>query len=74
MRAKFLKKKQWNDVDNHGQGCHSAKMGADSVAENTLNTPKCIQPSAQLAQKFRILLKKKLHWESVVHGHSRSNV
>ena len=69
MRAKFLKKKQWNDVDNH-----SAKMGADSVAENTLNTPKCIQPSAQLAQKFRILLKKKLHWESVVHGHSRSNV
>ena len=36
-----------------------AKVGTDSVAENTLNTPKCIQPSAQLAQKFRIPYSRK---------------
>ena len=27
---------------NHGQGTHSAKMGADNLAENTLQKPKFI--------------------------------
>ena len=40
-------------------------MSADKLAENTLNyLPKL---SAQ-AQKFGILMKKILHWESVVRG------
>ena len=29
---------------NHGQGTHSAEMGADSSTENTLNAPEFICP------------------------------
>jgi hypothetical protein len=42
----------------HGQGTHSSKTGAASLAKNTPNLLKKIGRSSQLAQKFRILLKK----------------
>ena len=48
---------------NHEQGTHSVKMGANSLAENTQNTPK----SVQLAHQFCIcIVKNRLHWASLV--------
>jgi hypothetical protein len=31
--------------ENHGQGTHYTKMGADKLAENTPNAPKIICPN-----------------------------
>ena len=43
----------------HGQGTHSTKMGADKLAKNNPNAPKCICPNClQKAQKFGISMKK----------------
>ena len=50
----FLLKKQLKDV-NHGQRTHSAKIGAESLAENT---PKCIRLISPIDLKFGIPLKK----------------
>jgi hypothetical protein len=50
-------KKKLNDGD-HGQATVSAKMGADSSAQNTPNIPKVIHPISPIAQKFGISLRK----------------
>ena len=53
-----LQKKYLND-GNHGQETHvSAKMGADSLAENTLNTTKFIQPICSIGPNVWNIRKK----------------
>ena len=60
----FCRKKQLND-ENHAQGTHSAKMGADSLAENT---PKNIWPTCQIGQNVWDIVEKSLHGAAVVRG------
>ena len=65
-------------MEKHGQGTHSTNMGADKLTENTPNAPKLMHLSklSAQAQKFRISMKNKLHWSSVVRGyvHKDSNL
>ena len=50
----------------HGQGTHSTKMGADKLAENTPNAPKCFGPICLPKPKSLGFLKKNSLWVSVV--------
>ena len=63
-------------MEKYGQGTHSTNMGADKLTENTPNAPKLMSKLSAQAQKFGILMKKKLHWASVVRGyvHKDSNL
>ena len=49
----------FRDFGNHWQGTHSAKMCADSLAENTPNTPKFIQPICPICKKVQDIFEKK---------------
>ena len=60
-KQSFYGKKQLN-YGNHGQGTHSAKMGADSSAKNI---PKFIRTICQIGQKVWDIVEKKLHWTSI---------
>ena len=43
-------------------------MNADKLFESTPNTPEFYLPKlSNQAQKFGILMKKRIHWVSVVH-------
>ena len=53
-------------MENHGHGTHSAKMGADSLAENTSNTPKLIWPIRPNGPKVWDVVEKRHHWASIV--------
>ena len=53
----FCRKKQSNDR-NHGKATHSAKMGGDSLAENTSDdTPKFIRPICPFGPKAWDIIK-----------------
>ena len=51
MKSKVFCRIKLNDQPS-GKGNHSAKMGADSLVENTQNTRKCIWPICPLCQNF----------------------
>jgi hypothetical protein len=55
-------------MGKHGQGTHCTKMGADSLAENSPNTPEFICP------KFLDFNEKRLHRASVVRGSETRSV
>ena len=57
----FVKKNQQQNDGNHGQGTHSAKMGADSSAKNTPNVPKVIRPICPIGPKVWNIVEKRLH-------------
>ena len=42
-------------MDKHGQGTHCTKMGADSLAENTENTPELISPKFWISMRRGII-------------------
>ena len=53
----------------HGQGTHSTKMGADSLAENTPNASKHFSPKCLPKPKSWNFLKKALSlWVTIVRG------
>ena len=54
LKIKVFCRKKMND-GNHGQGTHNAKMGADSLAENTPYTTKCIRPIFLIGPKGILL-------------------
>ena len=56
------------DFGKHSQGTHSSKIGADSSAENTPNTPECICQIVCPSPKVWDIDEKRLHWASVVRG------
>ena len=56
----------------HGQGTHCSKMGADKLAENTLNAPKFICPNFLPKPKSLGFRWKRLHWVSVVRGSTQT--
>ena len=63
----FLCKKQLND-GNHGQGAHSAKMGADSLAENNPNISKKSRLICPIGPNLWNIVEKRLHQTSVIRG------
>ena len=54
----FVEKNQLND-GNYGQGTNSAKMRTDSLAKNTLNTPKFIRLTYPIGPKVWDNIEKK---------------
>ena len=50
----------------HGQGIHCTKLGADSLAKNTLNAPEFICPICLPNPKVLDFNEKRFHWASVV--------
>ena len=54
--------------EKHWKGTHSTSIGADKLAENTLNTPKFICPNCLSKPKNLGFRKKGLHLASIVRG------
>ena len=51
----------------HGQVIHCTKMGANSLVENTPKSPRINLPDwPAKAQNFKISMKKRFHWASIV--------
>ena len=71
MQRVFFRKKQLN---NYGQGTHSAKIGVDSLDENTPNTSKIIQPIFPIGRKVLDIVQKRLHKASLVCAYRQRSI